>query len=93
MRVMKLLIFFIYSLLILNQIIIRKSYSDINTNSIIHMFCIENFKSEMIKAKLQYEENLGKEVCNCYIRNISNNKSHERSISECKIESKKKFNL
>tara|TARA_B100000963_G_C22580581_1_gene650647 strand:+ start:1202 stop:1378 length:177 start_codon:yes stop_codon:yes gene_type:complete len=57
------------------------------------MFCVENVKSEMLKANLKYEESFGKEVCNCYLKKISNNRSHEDSISECKIESKNNINL
>tara|TARA_B100000214_G_C23394808_1_gene368851 strand:+ start:160 stop:441 length:282 start_codon:yes stop_codon:yes gene_type:complete len=83
----------IASFVIVNQITNEKSYSDINTNSLINMFCLENVKYEISKANLKYDEEFGKEVCNCYIENISNNKSHENSISECKKESKNKFNL
>ena len=53
------------------------------------MFCLENVKSEMLKANMDYEENFAKKVCNCYIQKLSNNKSHEKSISECKLESDK----
>ena len=80
------------SFLALN-LIIKRSYADMNTNSIIKMFCLENFKSEMRKAKLEYKDELGEEICNCYIKNLTNNKSHEKSISDCKIKSKKYFNL
>ena len=74
------------SYLILNQLFI-KSYADINTNAIINMFCLENVKAEMKAAKIEYKEIFGQKVCNCYLEKISNNKSHEQSISECKKES------
>ena len=92
MKFHKILLLILGSYLILNQIF-KKSYADFNTNSIINMFCLENVKAEMLKAKLEYKKNLGEDICNCYIKNLKNNKSHEKSISDCKIESKKKFNL
>ena len=78
--------------LMFNQTL-KKSHANINTNSIINMFCLENVKAEMLNAKLEYKDSLGKEICNCYIKNLTNNKSHEKSISDCKIESKKNFNF
>ncbi len=84
--------FAISSFLILNQLLI-KTHADLNSNKIINMFCIKNVKAEMLAAKLKYEDNFGQEVCNCYLKKISNNKSHEESISECKIESRKNLNL
>tara|TARA_B100001109_G_C18557061_1_gene332498 strand:+ start:281 stop:559 length:279 start_codon:yes stop_codon:yes gene_type:complete len=71
----------------------KKSYADIDTNSIINMFCLENVKQEMLKANLKYNDSFGIEVCNCYIKNISNNKSHERAILDCKLESKNNLSL
>tara|TARA_Y100000589_G_C26840101_1_gene501616 strand:+ start:343 stop:576 length:234 start_codon:yes stop_codon:yes gene_type:complete len=71
----------------------NKSFAEIKTNSIINFFCLENVKSEMIKANLNYEKSFGIDVCNCYIKNLSKNISHEKSISNCKIEASKKYNL
>ena len=92
MKFFKLLFLALAWYLILNPKF-NRSYADISTNSIIRMFCVENVKSEMLKANLKYEESFGKEVCNCYLNKISNNISHEDSISECKIESKNNINL
>ena len=61
-----------------------KSSSEYNTNSIIKIFCIENVKSEMTKANLIYEENFGNKVCDCYLKNITNNIAHEKAIFKCK---------
>ena len=76
----------------LNQLFI-KSYADINSNYIINMFCLQNVKAEMNAANLEYKEIFGQEICKCYLKNLSNNKSHEQSISECKKESKNYINL
>ena len=62
--------------------------SDIKTNSIIKIFCKESVKSEFKKNKFAYEESIGEDVCNCYLKNISKNVGHKESISKCKL---KKF--
>ena len=80
------------SYLTLNQLFLN-SYADINANAIINMFCLENVKAEMLAAKLEYKEIFGQQVCMCYLKKISNNKSHKQSISECKEESKNNINL
>ena len=92
MNFFRLTLFVIGCSLTLNQIFI-KSFAELNTNSIITIFCLENVKEEMLKAKLDYKESFGKEVCDCYIKKLSENKSHENSISECKIESTSKPNI
>tara|TARA_B100000965_G_scaffold149860_1_gene124632 strand:+ start:4705 stop:4956 length:252 start_codon:yes stop_codon:yes gene_type:complete len=70
-----------------------KSSSEINVDSIIKIFCMENVKAEILKANLKYDESVGKDICSCYMENISNDLSHNESILQCKKESKKKFNL
>ena len=60
--------------------------SNIKTNSIIKIFCKESVKSEYKKNNFVYEESIGEDVCNCYLKNISKNVSHKESISKCKIE-------
>ena len=68
----------------LNQILTIKSSPQLNTNSIIKIFCIENVKSEIRKANLIYKESFGNKVCDCYLKNIQNNIEHEKSIFKCK---------
>ena len=62
-------------------------------NSIINLFCIENFKEEMLKANIFYEEEIAKETCDCYLKEFINTNSHQKAIHKCKLETKKKFNL
>ena len=81
------LIFFI------NIIYVDKLQTEINPNLIIKIFCKESVKSEFKKNKFAYEESIGEDVCNCYLKNISKNLSHKESISKCKLEKLKKINL
>ena len=53
-----------------NQILTIKSSPELNTNSIIKIFCIENVKSEIRKANLIYRESFGNNVCDCYLPDI-----------------------
>ncbi len=76
---------------LLNFFYIDNLRSEINTNSIIKIFCKESVKSEFKKNNFEYEESIGEDVCNCYLINISNNISHKESISRCKLEKFKKI--
>ena len=60
--------------------------AEVNNNSIIKIFCKESVKSEYKKNNFEYEESIGEDVCNCYLKNISKNISHKESISNCKLE-------
>ena len=62
-------------------------------NSIINLFCIENFKEEILKANINYDEEIAKDTCDCYLREFSKSVSHQKAINKCKLETKKKFNL
>lgn len=67
--------------------------ADTKNNSIINLFCIESFKLEMLKANLNYDEEIAKDTCDCYLKEFLNSASHQNSIDKCKLEAKKKFNL
>ena len=73
-------------ILFINIIYADNLRAEINTNSIINIFCKESVKSEYKKNNFEYEESIGEEVCNCYLKNISKNMSHKESISTCKLE-------
>ena len=81
------LIFFI------NIILAGNLRSEIQTKSIIKIFCKESVKSEYKKNNLVYKKSIGEDVCNCYLKNISSNVSHKESISKCKLKKLKKINL
>ena len=73
------LIFFI------NMIYVGNLHSEIKTNSIIKIFCKESVKSEFKKNNYAYDEKIGEDVCNCYLKNLSKKISHQESISKCKL--------
>ena len=69
------------------------SLAETKKNSIINLFCIENFKDEMLKANLNYDVEIAKDTCDCYLDEFSKSTSHQEAINKCKLETKKKFNL
>ena len=73
-------------ILFINIISADNLRSEINKISIIKIFCKESVKSEFKKNNFEYEESIGESICNCYLKNISNNISHKESISKCKLE-------
>ena len=62
-------------------------------NSIINLFCLEHFKEEMLKANINYDQEIARDTCDCYLEEFSKSKSHQKSIVKCKLETKKKYNL
>ena len=79
-----------FLLLFINIIYNDNLRSEINANLIIKIFCKESVKTEYKKNNFEYEESIGEDVCNCYLKNILNNISHKESISKCKLEELKK---
>ena len=70
-----------------------ESLAETKKNLIINLFCIESFKDEMLKANINYDEEIAKDSCDCYLEEFSNTNSHRKAINKCKLETKKKFNL
>ena len=62
-------------------------------NSIINLFCIQNFKEEMLKANINYDEEIAKDTCDCYLEEFINTNSHSKAIIKCKLKTQKKFSL
>ena len=62
-------------------------------NSIIKLFCINNFKEEMLKADLKFSEEIAKETCECYLEEFVKTSSHQNAITKCKLEAQEKLNL
>ena len=67
--------------------------AETKNNSIINLFCIQNFKEEMLKANINYDEEIAKDACDCYLEEFINTNSHSKAISKCKLKTQKKFNL
>ena len=86
-------IFLLVSFFLLWGLINSEYLAETKNNSIINLFCIESFKLEMLKSNLNYDEEIAKDTCSCYLEEFTKGTSHQNSITKCKLETKKKFNL
>ncbi len=62
-------------------------------NSIIKLFCIQSVKEEMIKAEMEYSEEIANETCDCYFEEFTQTASHQNAKIKCKLETKENLNL
>ena len=85
--------FVIVSFFLLWGFINSEYLAETQKDSIINLFCIESFKGEMLKANLNYDEEIAKDTCDCYLEEFINSNSHSKAISKCKLKTQKKFNL
>ena len=93
MRSTKKKVFVLFNFLLLAGYLNFEYLAETKKYSIINLFCLENFKEEMLKAKINYEEEIAQETCYCYLKEFINKNSHQEAINKCKLETKKKFNL
>ena len=63
------------------------------TQSIIKLICLQNFKDEMLKANIKYNDNIAQITCKCYLDEFRKTSSHQKAINKCKRETREKFNL
>ena len=59
--------------------------------SIMKLFCLNSFKEEMLKAEIEYSEDIANETCECYLVEFIQNASHKDAITKCKLEAKEKI--
>ena len=79
--------------LILSEIFIIKTSAESDINKLIKSICLENLKSEMLKANIKYEDEIGEETCNCYLKNFLEEMNHNNAVNICKIKTKEKYKL
>ena len=61
-------------------------------NSIIKLFCLQSVKEEMLKAEIEYSEDIANETCECYYEEFIQNTSHQEAKTKCKLETKESLN-
>ena len=61
-------------------------------NSIIKLFCLQSVKEEMMKAEIEYSEDIAKETCDCYYEEFIKTASHQNAKTKCKLETKENLN-
>ena len=86
-------IFFIF----LNQMILYNTFNNYylaqtKQNSIIKLFCLQSVKEEMLKAEMEYSEDIANETCECYYEEFTKTSSHQDAKTKCKLETKENLN-
>ena len=81
--------FFIF----VNLIILFNSFNgyylaQIRQISIIKLFCLQSVKEEMLKAEMEYSEDIANETCECYYEEFTKTSSHQDAKTKCKLEIK-----
>ena len=61
-------------------------------NSIIKLFCLQSVKEEMLKAEMEYSEDIANETCACYYEEFTKTASHKDAKTKCKLETKENLN-
>ena len=85
--------FFIF----VNLIILFNSFNNYylaNTkqNSIIKLFCIQSVKEELMKAEVDYSEEIANQTCQCYYNEFTQTASHQDAKTKCKLETQEELN-
>ena len=85
--------FFIFvNLLILFNSFSIYSLAQTKQNSIIKLFCLQSVKEEMLKAEMEYSEEIANETCECYYEEFIKTASHQDAKTKCKFETQKLLN-
>ena len=87
-----------YKFLIFVNIIILFNFfgsnylAETKKNSIIKLFCLQSVKHEMMKAELEYIEEIANETCECYFEEFTKTASHQDAKTKCKLQTKESLN-
>ena len=85
--------FFIFvNLIILFNSFNRFYLAQTKQNSIIKLFCLQSVKEEMLKAEMEYSEDIANETCTCYLEEFTKTASHQHAKLKCKLETQETLN-
>ena len=85
--------FFIFvNLMILLNSINSNYLAQTKQNSIIKLFCLQSVKEEMMKAEMEYSEEIANQTCECYYEEFKQTASHQVSKTKCKLETQESLN-
>ena len=85
--------FFIFvNLMILLNSINSHYLAQTKQNSIIKLFCLQSVKEEMMKAEMEYSEEIANQTCECYYEEFTQTASHQVSKTKCKLETQESLN-
>ena len=82
--------------ILVNLMIIFNSFNNYylaqtKQNSIIKLFCLQSVKEEMLRAEMEYSEDIANEACSCYHEEFTKTASHQDAKAKCKLETQESF--
>ena len=54
-------------------------------NSIMKLFCLQSVKEEMLRAEIEYSEEIANATCECYYEEFTKTTSHQDAKTKCKL--------
>ncbi len=91
MKNIKYIFFIVVNLMMLFNSLNSNSLAQTKQNSIIKLFCLQNVKEEMLKAEIEFREEIANKTCECYIEEFFLTASHQDAKKKCKLEAKNSF--
>ena len=92
MKVSKYKFFIFVNLMILFNFSHNYYLAQTEQNSIIKLFCLQSVKEEMLKAEMDYSEDIANATCSCYYEEFSKTASHQDAKTKCKLETQESLN-
>ena len=86
MEASKYKLFIFMNLIILLNSFNSNYFAQTKQNSIIKLFCLQSVKEEMLKAEMEYSEEIANETCECYYKEFIKTASHQDAKTRCKLE-------
>ncbi len=93
MKLAKYKFFVFFILIILGNSLFSNSFAKKKQNSIIKLFCLQSVKEEMLKAEMEYSEEIANQTCECYHEEFIQTSSHKDAKIKCKLETQENFKL
>ena len=91
MKITKKNLFFLISFVFSMNLFNSHYQAQSEQNSIFKFFCLQSVKEEMLKAQIEYSEEMANKTCECYSKEFIETASHEIAKLKCKLEAKEKF--
>ena len=92
MKASKYKIFIFVNFMILLNSINSHYLAQTKHNSIIKLLCLQSVKEEMMKAEMEYSEEIANQTCECYYEEFKQTASHQVSKKKCKLETQESLN-
>ena len=92
MKAIKYKFFIFVNLMVLLYISNNNYLAQTKQNSIIKLFCLNSVKEEMLRAEMEYNEDVANEACSCYYEEFKKTVSHQDAKIKCKLETQESFN-